>query len=43
LTVDPRHRAWDDIHDLLPEGWQVGPTSYEPGQRKWTVAMSWRR
>jgi hypothetical protein len=38
LTVDPRHRAWDDIHDLLPEGWQVGPTSYEPGRRKWTVA-----
>jgi hypothetical protein len=36
LTGDPRHRAWADIHDLLPEGWAVGPSSYEPGRRKWT-------
>jgi hypothetical protein len=36
--TDHRQRAWSDIHDLLPEGWSVGPTSYEPGGRKWTVA-----
>ena len=37
MTSDPRHRAWDDIHDLLPVGWHVGPTSFEPGSRRWTV------
>ena len=27
-----------DIHELLPGGWRVGPTSYEPGRRRWSVA-----
>jgi hypothetical protein len=26
---EPRQRAWSDIHDLLPEGWRVGPTSHQ--------------
>lgn len=37
MAADPRHRAWDDIHGLLPVGWHVGPTTYEPGRRRWTV------
>ena len=37
MRADPRHRAWDDIHELLPVGWQVEPTSYDPGSRRWTV------
>jgi len=37
VNDDLRHRAWDDIHDLLPAGWQAGPTSYDPGRRRWTV------
>ena len=35
--TDPRHRAWNDIHDLLPAGWHVGPTTHEPGLHRWTV------
>jgi hypothetical protein len=37
---DPRHRAWDDIHDLLPAGWQVGPAlfSHDPSRPAWGVA-----
>ncbi len=37
MTVDPRHRAWDDIHAALPDGWHVSPPSYDPGQHAWTV------
>ena len=37
MFAEPRHRSWDDIRELLPVGWQVGPTSYEPGNRRWTV------
>ena len=38
--TDPRHRAWDLIHDLIPAGWQVGPTSrsQDPSRTAWTVA-----
>ena len=35
--TDPRHRAWDDIHDLLPAGWRVSAPSYDPGVRGWSV------
>ena len=37
--TDPRHRAWDDIHDLLPAGWHVGPASSAttPSRPVWTV------
>jgi hypothetical protein len=34
---EPRERAWDDIHDLLPDRWRVGPPTYEPGWRRWSV------
>jgi hypothetical protein len=36
--VDPRHRAWDDIQDLLPDRWRVGPTSFDPGRHQWSVS-----
>jgi hypothetical protein len=36
-VADPRHRAWDDIHDRLPPGWRVGPTSFDPGCHRWSV------
>jgi hypothetical protein len=35
--MEPRHRAWDDIHDLLPVGWRVGPTSCDPGNQQWSI------
>lgn len=35
--MTPRERAWSDIHDLLPDGWPVGPPSYDPGHRRWNV------
>lgn len=37
VTTDPRSRAWDAIHDALPDGWAVGPAAYDPGRRAWTV------
>ena len=36
MTTDARYRAWDAIHDNLPDGWQVGLASYDPGRRAWT-------
>lgn len=34
-----RERAWDDIHELLPDGWRVGPATHEPGRRlAWSVS-----
>src|SRR5215210_656540 len=35
--MTPLERAWDDIHDLLPDGWQVGAPSFDPGQETWRV------
>jgi hypothetical protein len=35
--MNPRHSAWDAIHDLLPDRWQVGPTSFDPGTQRWSV------
>jgi hypothetical protein len=34
---EPRERAWDDVHELLPRRWRAGPTSNEPGRRRWSV------
>ena len=39
LGPDPRDRAWDDIHDLLPARWHFGPPTYEPGLHTWTVVV----
>jgi len=36
--VTPRERAWNDIHDLLPDGWRVGPTSFVPGRHRSEVS-----
>jgi hypothetical protein len=30
-------RAWSDVHDLMPEDWQVGPLTYDPGVKGWSV------
>ncbi len=35
--MDARERAWNAVHDLLPDGWHVGPLSYDPGRHAWTV------
>ncbi len=37
MTSVPRYRAWDAIHDALPDGWAVAPASCDPGRRAWTV------
>ena len=34
----PRERAWSEIHNLLPEGWAVAPSSFDPGIRGSSVA-----
>lgn len=36
--MTPRERAWSDVHALLPDGWRVGPTSHDPGRRRWIVS-----
>jgi hypothetical protein len=28
---------WNEIHDLLPEWWQVGPAAFDPGRQRWSV------
>jgi hypothetical protein len=33
-----RERAWDDIHDLLPEGWRASAASFDATAHRWTVA-----
>lgn len=37
--TDPakRERAALDVLARLPEGWRVGPMSYDPGTRRWSV------
>ena len=37
MTANARYRAWAAIHDALPEGWAVGPASYNPGRDAWVV------
>ena len=36
-AMTSRERAWNDIHDLLPERWQVGPATFDPGRHRWSV------
>lgn len=38
--TDPaiRERAALDVLARLPDGWRVGPTSYDPGTRRWSIA-----
>lgn len=31
-------RAWEGVHDTLPAQWRVGPVTYDPDRRTWTVA-----
>ena len=39
--VEPRERAWDDIHSWLHDGWRVTAPSWDPGpQRREVVARS---
>jgi len=33
-----REQAWSLIHDRLPDRWRVGPPTYSPATRLWTVA-----
>lgn len=37
--TDPalRERAALDVLGLLPEWWQLGPASYDPGTGRWTI------
>ena len=37
VIVDPRERAWDDIHSWLPDGWRVTAPSWDPGRQRWEV------
>jgi hypothetical protein len=32
-----RERAALDILNRLPDGWHVGPATYDPGSRRWSV------
>ncbi|MEO8230189.1 MAG: hypothetical protein ABI628_10565 [Chloroflexota bacterium] len=35
--MDPRERAWDDIHSWMPDGWRVTAPSWDPGRQRWEV------
>ena len=37
--TDPalRERAALDVLKLLPDGWRLGPASYDPGSRRWSI------
>jgi hypothetical protein len=32
-----REAAWDAVHDALPSGWAVGPPTFDPAIRAWSV------
>lgn len=32
-----RERAWDELHDATPPGWQVGRPSYHDERREWLL------
>ena len=36
-AVDDRERTWSLIHDLLPDGWRVGPPGFDPATRLWEI------
>ena len=35
--MDARDGAWNAFHDALPEGWNVGRLSHDPGRHAWTI------
>jgi hypothetical protein len=35
--VDSRETAWAAVHEALPAGWRVGPPTFDPGRRVWSV------
>jgi hypothetical protein len=38
FASDPREAAWFAVHDALPAYWQVGPVTFDPGRRQFSVA-----
>jgi hypothetical protein len=36
--VDEREEAWGTLHEALPARWTVGPGSYNPGERRWSMS-----
>ena len=36
-AMTDREAAWDAVHEALPAGWTVGPPTYDPGVRGWSV------
>jgi hypothetical protein len=34
---DPREAAWFAVHDALPAYWSVGPATFDPGLRQFSV------
>ena len=32
-----REAAWGAVHEALPPRWQVGPPTYDPGRRVWSI------
>lgn len=35
--MNPRERAWNDIHSWLPDGWRVTAPWWDPGRQRWEV------
>jgi len=35
--TDPREVVWNAAHEALPAGWRVGPPTYDPARRQWSV------
>jgi len=33
-----RERAWWAVHEALPDRWQVGPPTFDPGRDAWRVS-----
>jgi hypothetical protein len=36
-----REDAWDAVHEALPAGWRVGPSTYDPGISGWSISARW--
>jgi hypothetical protein len=35
--TDAREAGWDALHEALPARWDVGPVTYSPERRAWSV------
>jgi hypothetical protein len=35
--MSDRENAWDAVHEALPARWRIGPPSYSPAYRAWSV------